>query len=97
MGEEYEDLASHIVSLSVFQNGLCIGATSSIKPKGWPSTLFNIILIPEGPWSVVVTNVDGQRKTSMEYEAKVKGQKWVNHAYEVRKAPYKNVPGFGCC
>ena len=89
MGEEYEDLASHIVSLSVFQNGLCIGATSSIKPKGWPSTLFNIILIPEGPWSVVVTNVDGQRKTSMEYEAKVKGQEWVNHAYEVRKAPYK--------
>ena len=40
VGEEYEDLASHIVSLSMFYNGFCIGATSSVKPKGWTSTLF---------------------------------------------------------
>lgn len=34
VGEEYEDLVSYTVSLSVFQMGLCIGATSSITPKG---------------------------------------------------------------
>ena len=38
-------------------------------------------LLPEGPWSVV----DGQRITSMENETSVKGQEWVNHAYEVRE------------
>ena len=40
VGEEYEDLASHNVSFSVFHNGFCIGATSSVKPKGWTATLF---------------------------------------------------------
>ena len=46
---------------------------------------FYLTFLPEGPWSVVVAKVDGQRITSMEYEAKVKGQEWVNHAYEVRE------------
>ena len=40
VGEEYEDLASHIVSFSMFHNGFCVGAISSVKPKGWTATLF---------------------------------------------------------
>ena len=31
-----------------------------------------------------MTTVDGERTNTMEYEAKLKGQEWVNHAYEVK-------------
>ena len=46
--------------------------------------------LSEGPWSVAVTEVDGERTNTMEYEAKVKGEEWVNHAYEV-KTEYANI------
>jgi len=39
VGEEYEDIASNTASLYAFQNGLCFGATSSIKPKDGPCTV----------------------------------------------------------
>ena len=32
----------------------------------------------------MTTDADGERTNTMEYEAKVKGQQWVNHAYEVK-------------
>ena len=41
MGEEYEELGSHLVSLTVYKNGLCIAAYTSTKPKGWPSQSFD--------------------------------------------------------
>ena len=34
--------------------------------------------------SVTVTTVDGERVNTTENDAKVKGQVWVNHAFEVR-------------
>ena len=39
---------------------------------------------------MAVTEVDGERTNTMEYEAKVKGEEWVNHAYEV-KTEYENI------
>ena len=93
MGEEFEDLGSYVVSFYAFQNGLCIAANSSYLPKGLfigflklndRPYIFVITTLSEGPWSVAVTEVDGERTSTMEYEAKVKGESWVNHAYEVK-------------
>ena len=55
--------------------------------------VFIITTLSEGPWSVAVTEVDGERTNTMEYEAKVKGEEWVNHAYEV-KTEYMQI--FSC-
>ena len=102
MGEEFEDLGSYVVSLYAFQNGLCIAANSSYLPKGIftgylllddPPYILIITPLSEGPWSVAVTEVDGERTNTMEYEAKVKGEEWVNHAYEV-KTEYMQI--FSC-
>ena len=55
---------------------------SSLK-VGILNLLINTCLI-EGPWSVAATTVGGEQTETMEYEAKVKGQEWVNHAYKVK-------------
>ena len=34
VGEEFEDLASYTDSIYAFHKGLCIAATSFVKPKG---------------------------------------------------------------